>query len=69
MYIVQNNRLNCAEQRVRFWPPGEDLNFRRLGGTVQDLHRVEGAGHRAQQIAGEGRLKLYHGEKNSLSQA
>lgn len=41
MYIVQNNRLNFAEQRVRFWPPGEDLNFRLLGDTVQDLHRVE----------------------------
>lgn len=41
MYIAQNNRLNCAEQRVRFWPPGEDLNFRYLGDTVQDLHIVE----------------------------
>lgn len=41
MYIVQNNRLNCAEQRVRFWSPGEDLNFRYLRDTVQDLHRVE----------------------------
>jgi hypothetical protein len=41
MYIVQNNRLNWAEQSVRFWPPGEGLKFRHLGDTVQDLHRVE----------------------------
>lgn len=76
MYIVQNNRLNCAEQRVGFWPPGEDLNFRSLGDTVQDLHRVEGCrapGHSKLQGRGglsftkERRIVLTRLEKNSES--